>query len=121
MLGGLVAGEGSFCITHPSRKSAADGWRRKRFIFNLSMATRDRPLVESLHGFLGVGGLRDEPSRRTGLLPITTLTVNSVRAHRAAVIPFADRYLLRCAKRRQFEAWRDEMKAYWAALPPKHR
>jgi LAGLIDADG endonuclease len=121
MLGGVVAGEGSFCVTRQSKRFVADGSIRKRFVFSVAMATRDRPLVEALHSFLGVGSLRDSSARAAALQPISTLTVNSVRSHRAAVIPFADRYLLPSAKRAQFERWRAEMDSYWSALLPKQR
>jgi hypothetical protein len=121
VLGGVVAGEGSFCVTQQSKRFVVDGSIRKRFVFSVAMATRDRPLLEALHSFLRVGSLRDAPARASGLQPITTLTVNSVRSHRAAVIPFAERYLLPGAKRTQFERWRAELDSYWSALLPKQR
>ena len=67
------------------------------------MATRDRALLELLRSFLSVGSLLDRPARALRWQPLSTLTVNSVRSHRSAVIPFAERYLLPCAKRQQFE------------------
>jgi len=121
MLGGLVAAEGCFCITRQTPRFVADGAERKRFVFTVTMARRDRALLEQLHARLGVGSLRDIAARSEMWLPTTAFTVSSVRAHRAAVIPFADKYVLPSAKRRQFEAWRDEMNAYWESLPPKHR
>jgi hypothetical protein len=121
MLGGVVAGEGSFCITRQTKRFVADGSIRKRFVFSVAMATRDRPLLEALHSLLGVGSLRDEPARSSRLQPVTTLTVNSARSHRAALIPFAERYLLPGAKRAQFVRWRAEMDTYWSALLPKQR
>lgn len=119
--GGVVAGEGCFCVTRQRPRFVADGSERKRFVFLVTMATRDRPLLEQLHAFLGVGSLRDSPPGRQGWQPTTTFTVNSIRAHRAAVIPFSERYLLETAKWRQFEGWRDTMQRYWDSLPAKHR
>jgi hypothetical protein len=121
MLGGLVAGEGSFSVTHQPKRFVADGARRKRFVFSVAMATRDRALLELLRSFLSVGSLLDRPARALRWQPQSTLTVNSVRSHRSAVIPFAERYLLPCAKRQQFESWRNEMDEYWLALAPKSR
>jgi hypothetical protein len=121
MLGGLVAGEGCFSVTRQNKRFVTDGAVRKRFVFTVAMATRDRPLLALLRSFLAVGSLLDRPARAVRWQPMTTLTVNSVRSHRSAVIPFAERYLLPCAKRRQFESWRDEMDEYWLALAPKHR
>jgi hypothetical protein len=36
-------------------------------------------------------------------LPTVSFTINSIAAHRAATIPFAEQFLLPCAKRDQFE------------------
>ncbi len=121
MLGGLVAGEGCFCVTRKPIRFVADGSERKCFLFQVTMAARDRPLLERLQAFLGVGSLRDVAPRRANWQPISTYAVNSIKAHRMAVIPFAERFLLESAKRRQFEEWRDTMDRYWQALPPRDR
>lgn len=102
-LGGLVAGEGCFCITR-SLPHYADGAVRPRFIFDLEMARRDEALVLQLHRFLGVGsiGHRSRPNQ----LPTVRLRIASIRAHRRALIPFADRYLIAGVKRTQYPQWR---------------
>lgn len=117
-LAGFVAGEGSFCI---SRKLPpyADGSPRLCFRFAVTVATRDRPMLETLRGFLGVGSIFDRAPRRASWQPTSTLCVNSVRAHHAATIPFAEQFLLPSAKRRQFEAWRDALAAYEVEHPVK--
>ena len=75
------------------------------------MARRDRALLESLRDVLGFGSINDRPATGTWL-PSSTLTIGSRTAHRRATIPFMERHLLPSAKRRQFEAWRDELLAY---------
>ena len=45
--GGLIAGEGSYLET-TNGDSFADGEKRKRFIFSLTLASWDRPLVHAL-------------------------------------------------------------------------
>ncbi len=119
-LAGLVAGEGSFIV---SRKlpAFANGDTRLRFVFQVTMADRDRPLLEVLQTFLGFGSLYDRPTRRVGRwLPTVSFTINSISAHRAATIPFAERYLLPCAKQNQFEQWRAALDAFDVAHPNRY-
>jgi hypothetical protein len=113
--GGLVAGEGSFSVSVLSVR-LADGSPRRRFSFEVGMAKRDRTLIEGLRAFLGAGSIHDEPSRR-GWQPVTRFSIRSHRAHRAVTIPFAERFLLPCAKRRQFEEWRAALDTYEAEHP----
>jgi len=82
-----------------------DGTARLRFRFAVQVASRDRPLLETLKTLLGVGTIRDELARKSHWQPMSRFEVTSRREHRAAVIPFADQFLLPCAKRRQFENW----------------
>lgn len=119
-LGGVAAGEGSF-FTARVNVPFASGAERRRFVFQVSMASRDRPLLVALWNYLGHGSLRDPPARRAGWEPMTTLTVNSHRAHLSATVPFAERFLLPCAKRRQFESWRDELLQYEVEHPPRRQ
>jgi hypothetical protein len=81
------------------------------------MASRDRPLLEALRDHLGYGSLHDRPSQRSNWQPTSTFTISSLTAHHAATIPFAERFLLLSAKRRQFEGWRDAMLAYEEVHP----
>lgn len=75
--------------------------------------------MEQLQHFLGFGSICERPPGRLGWQPTSTLMVNSIRAHHAATIPFAEQYLLPSAKRRQFEAWRDALSAYERLHPSK--
>ena len=115
-LAGVVAGEGSFSVTR-KLPPHADGDARLRFVFGVTMADRDRPLLEVLRAFLGFGSIRDGGPGQKGMLPVSTFVVNSLRAHHQATIPFAERFLLPCAKRDQFERWRDAMSEYEAVHP----
>jgi hypothetical protein len=115
-LGGLVAGEGTFC-TARALPPYADGNERKRFVFEVRMADRDLPILNALREFLGVGSINVQPSRRAAWEPVAAFSVRSHRAHHAKTIPFAEQFLLPGAKRRQFEKWRDAMYAYEASHP----
>lgn len=111
-LGGLVAGEGSFYIARKKEPFAATGAPRLRFVFLITMAVRDRPLLEALRNFLGYGSIHLTPPKQSHHQTCATLTIASIKAHRASTIPFADRFLLQSAKRQQFETWRHAMDEY---------
>jgi len=91
---------------------SATGAPRLRFVFSVVMAIRDLLLLETLRDFLGYGAINRSPPRKPHHQPLAGLTIASFKAHRAATIPFAEQFLLPCAKRRQFEAWRDAMDVY---------
>lgn len=119
-LGGLVAGEGSFVITRKV-KPFANGSPRKRFVFQLSMAARDRPLLVATRNFLGFGSITDHPRRRPEWQPMSTLTISSIKGHRHSLIPFCDAYLPKeSAKWRQYAAWKHDLDE-WDALHPSER
>jgi LAGLIDADG endonuclease len=112
MLGGLVAGEGSFVICGRGCDFVATGSPRLRFVFQVQMASRDRALLEQLQAFLGAGSIYDSPPRKSHWQPNSTFAIRSLDTHRTTTIPFADEYLLPCAKRRQFDSWRAALEAY---------
>ena len=112
-MGGFVAGEGCFCTAR--LPAFADGSRRLRFLFTVEVVSRDRSLLEQLRALLAFGSICDRPGRRPGHQPTSHFRVSSFRAHREATIPFAERYLLPSAKRRQFDRWRAEMEEYLRA------
>jgi len=84
------------------------------------VARRDRRLLETPQEFLGAGTLRDLSARNAGWQPISELSISSAAVHRAATIPFAERYLLPCRKREQFERWRDELVDYEVRRPSRY-
>lgn len=108
MLGGLVAGEG--CFTETARRP---GTATRRFVFAMTLASHDRPLLEALRCFIGAGSIQDFAPRRPGWLPQSCFTINSHRAHRRHTIQFAEAFLpAESAKRSQFEEWRARLAAY---------
>jgi hypothetical protein len=115
-LGGLVAGEGSFVVT-TAQPPFRDGAPRLRFVFQLSMATRDRLLLEAMQGFLGCGSISDHPPRRAGWEPISAFTVSSRRAHFRSTLPFGDHFMPFSAKRVQFDRWSAALRSYEELRP----
>ena len=117
-LAGLFAAEGWFTTTVVGRYQA--GGDRLRFRLGVTMAARDRPLLEALRTMLGVGSIqefqRDPRWQRAALF-----SVGSRRAHLNRTIPFLDAYLEPCTKRRQYESWRDALLAHAAAHPSRWR
>ena len=111
MLAGFVAGEGSFIVT-TRQPPFKDGTPRLRFVFQVTVAARDRPLLEQLRALLGFGSIRDIAPRNPAHQPLSELQIASRRAHFTMTIPWADMHLLPCAKRRQYELWRDALYSY---------
>jgi hypothetical protein len=118
-LGGFVAGEG--CFTTKRLEPFRDGSPRSLWLFQVAVATRDRPLLEALRVFLGAGAITDAQRRREHWQPISTFSVSSRRALREHVVPFADGYLLPSAKRTQYETWKSALLEYDVRHPPRTR
>jgi hypothetical protein len=119
-LGGFVAGEGTF-VKSTVRATYRDGTPRRRFVFQVTVASRDRPMLEALRDALGFGSISDKPPQRAHWQPTSVYTVNSRRAHFLATIPFMERYLLPSAKRSQYERWRDALIEHERARPSNWR
>ena len=117
-LGGLVAGEGSFIVT--TRGTLADGAQNLRFVFQVSLATRDRSQLDALRHFLGYGSVYEQPPRRNGHQPMSVFTIASRKGHHAATIPFAERFIPMSEKRRQFELWRDALLSWEIERPTQY-
>ena len=118
-LAGLAAGEGCFSVT-VRRERFRDGSPRLRFRFSLAMAARDRPLLIDLRDLLGCGAIYDAPGARPEWLPSSTFEVGKSAELRRFVIPFADRYLMPSAKRRQFDAWHKALLSYERDRPTQY-
>jgi hypothetical protein len=101
----------------PTRK---DGSTRLRFVFGITMASRDLSLLEDARALLGFGSIHDSPRANRGWLPSSTLSISSRKAHVAATIPFMDEFLLAPThKRVQFEQWKGALLAYELERPRK--
>ena len=119
MLAGFVAGEGCFTVSRTGT-TFRDGSSRLKFSFQVAVASRDRAMLEALRVVLGCGSIRDAPPAKAHWQPGSAFAVNSHRAHRQFTIPFMDRYLLPCAKRRQFEMWRAALDEYERLHPNRY-
>jgi LAGLIDADG DNA endonuclease family protein len=120
VLGGFVAGEGWFGILRPD-PPRRDGSQRLRFRFCVTVARRDRRVLEALQAYLGVGCINDAPARHSGWLPQTTFTIGALGAHRRVTIPFAEAFLPPSAKREQFGGWRNTLLEYEGRRPVRTR
>jgi hypothetical protein len=116
--GGLVVGEGSFTSSR-ALPEFRDGRPRRRFVFSVEMAA-DHPMLELLWCYFGAGSLQALPPRRSGYLATTRFAIASNRRHLTTTIPIAEVHVLHSAKRRQFDAWRDELSAYLEAHPTRY-
>jgi hypothetical protein len=119
MLGGLVAGEGCFATVY-RQANFRDGTPRLRFIFQVTMASRDRPLLKTLQVFLGAGRITDIQPRNPNWLLCSRFEILDSRVHHRVTIPFAETFLLPSAKRDQFEEWRERLIAYERDRPTQY-
>jgi hypothetical protein len=116
-----VAGEGYFSIARRGQNFVRDGTPRLRFIFGLTMADRDRALVEALGEFLGCGGFYMHPPGKPGHLPTYSLRIDREGDHERCTIPFAERFLPRESEKfRVFVAWRDKFRRYRDVRPSQY-
>ena len=120
MLGGLIAAEGCFCRATRPETFRRDGSARVRFVFAVAMAEWDRPLLERLHDALGCGRFYSGKPALSHHQPMARFEVRSERNHVERVIPFCDAFLLPCAKRDQYEEWRDHLLTYRATRPSQY-
>jgi hypothetical protein len=88
-------------------------------VFSVTVAHHDRPLLEALASFLGRGRVRKDAPRGTWTRTVT-FDISSRDAHHSATVPFADRFLLPSAKRRQFESWRAHLLDYERLHPSRY-
>jgi hypothetical protein len=119
-LAGFVAGEGWFATSRRRERFTHDGSERLRFLFGVSVAARDRRLLEALRQLLGAGAIAEKPPRQPNHLPVCEFSIRSNSIHRAVTIPFMERFLLPCQKREQFDHWRDRLYAYEADRPSQY-
>jgi len=97
-----------------------DGTLRLRFVLQVAVAERDRPVLVALREILAFGSIRAVAPRKSHHQPMAVFTINSIRAHRAATIPFCDAHLLPCAKREQYERWRAALDQWEAEHPSRY-
>lgn len=110
-LAGFIAGEGYFSVVKTQRVHRS-GEPIQQFLFGVHVAEHDVSLVEGIKTALGGGSIRWTTPANDHWKPTVVYSLKSIRAHKTTTIPFMERYLLRCAKRRQFESWRDDMETY---------
>src|SRR5262245_16992045 len=73
-LGGFVAGEGTF-VDSPLGKTYADGTPRRRFVFQVTVASRDRAMLDALRAYLGFGSIQSRAPAREHWQPTSDYTV----------------------------------------------
>lgn len=96
---GLTDGEGCF--------GASIVYRRGRENFNprfvLGLRLDDRPIVDWLRNYFGVGSVVEDPNRPS---PAVRLVVASLYELLYAVVPHFDRFPLRAKKQNDYAIWR---------------
>jgi hypothetical protein len=81
-------------------------------LFGVQVAADDVGLLREIQVTLGAGSIRLEEPRKAHWKRTAIYSVKSIKAHVTSTLPFMDRYLLPCAKRMQYFAWRENLDAY---------
>jgi len=100
-LGGFVAAEGCF------------GHSGNRFRFAIGLGSIDASLCDVFAATLGVGRISRSFRRKSNYDDEVTFAVQSLRQLVEVVVPFMDAHLPASHKRAQYDAWREELLAYW--------
>ena len=121
MLGGLVAGEGCYSRSRRSERFVRDGSPRYKFSFSVTMADRDRAIVELLRDLLACGSIYEQPPAKAHHQPTVSLQITREADLLGAVVPFSEKFLLsQCAKRRQFDTWHESLVNYLRDRPSQY-
>lgn len=110
-LAGVTAAEGSFFRTGTPPK----------FVFAVGLGAVDASTCELFRTYLGVGNIIFFPRRKPHYDDEVTFSVQSMRDHLAATIPFMDGHLPESYKRQQYLAWRAELLEYWERSAKRRR
>lgn len=103
-ISGFTAGEGSFVRTKQS------GRDRDRYRFQITMAEWDENILYDIQEELGCGNIHHYDARNSNEQPQAHFRVNQFGDLYKRIIPFFEKYPLRCTyKREQFEDWRQDI------------
>jgi DNA modification methylase len=108
MLGGLIAGEGSFFISVQENDRMKLGYQlHPCFSLDLVDSPANRLLIERVRKIFNCGKIRARKDKRPQCQPIIEFSVNKLDDLVSKVIPLCDRVIPQSAKRLSFERWRE--------------
>ena len=104
-LSGFVDGEGCFMLKIHRTRGKNKTYEMFSARFEMLLRSDDRPILELIHSFWGVGGVTDKKRLGTAK-PATRYYASSTPELAAVLVPHFLQYPLRAKKRRDFEVWR---------------
>jgi DNA modification methylase len=108
MLGGLIAGEGSFFISVQKNDRMKLGYQlHPCFSLDLVDSPANRLLIERVRKIFNCGKARTRKDKRPQCQPIIEFSVNKLDDLVGKVIPLCDRVIPQSAKRLSFERWQE--------------
>ena len=108
MLGGLIAGEGSFFISIQRDERMKLGYQlHPSFSLDLVDSPADKLLVENTQKMFGCGKIRTRQDKRPQCQPMVEFSVSKLDDLVSKVIPLCNRIIPQSAKRLSFERWRE--------------
>jgi hypothetical protein len=98
-IAGFVAGEGTF--TRSGQPPV--------FTFAVGLGASDAGMCDTMKTFFGVGSVRHYPRRKAHYDDEVCYAVRALRDLAEVIVPFMDEHLPPSYKRRQYEAWREQL------------
>jgi len=105
---GFVAGEGSFGIYKLKHRPNS-----YNVLFTINVHRRDSKILNEIKTTLKCGHIFRYPYRPK----IVRFQVSKKKEISDKLIPFMDKYLLACHKRKQYREWRKKLSKVWKDLP----
>lgn len=99
---GFVEGEGCFAITiskHKTKKLGLDA----RLVFEIELRGDDRPVLEKIKNYFGVGHIYNLNYKRYGWFPHAKYSVHSLEDLKKTIVPFFKKYRLKGKKAKDFQ------------------
>lgn len=104
---GFIAAEGTLIAHHQKRSG------RVKFVFAIELGAVDALACDVVAGYFACGHVRPHQRRQAHHDDTVRFQVTRLADLVERIVPFLDEHLPPSYKRRQFEAWRDELLDYW--------
>jgi hypothetical protein len=108
---GFIEGEGCFAITiskHKTKKLGLDA----RLVFEIELRGDDRPILEKIQKYFGLGNIYSLNYKRYGWFPHVKYSVHSLKALKKVIIPFFKKYKLKGKKAKDFKLFCQAVKIF---------
>lgn len=108
---GFVEGEGCFAITISKHKTKKLGFDA-RLVFEIELRGDDKPILEKIKDYFGVGHIYNLNYERYGWFPHAKYAVHNLQEIKRSIIPFFKKYSLKGKKTKDFKIFCQAIKLF---------